>query len=78
MNLGDKFLKKRNESSERSATVKAMMQQAQKQAHQTQYQIQQMQKSGSLFLKAEDSKNADGQGSQGSSSQLKSSVINKE
>lgn len=57
-----------------------MMQQAQKQAHQTQYQIQQMQKSGSLFSKAEDSKNSDIQSSQGPSAAFKSksSVMNKE
>jgi hypothetical protein len=59
MNMGDRFVKKKVESAERSATVKAMMQQAQKQAHQTQYQIQQMQKSGSLFAKSEESKNSE-------------------
>ena len=51
------------------------MQQAQKQAHQTQYQIQQMQKAGGLLQKVEDS-----QSTQGSSVQIKSksSVTNKE
>ena len=78
MNLGDKFLKKKNESSERSATVKAMMQQAQKQAHQTQYQIQQLQKSGGIFHKSEDSQNSEAQSSQGSSQIKSRSSINKE
>ncbi len=80
MNLGDKFMKKRNDSAERTATVKAMMQQAQKQAHQTQYQIQQMQKNGSLFSKSEELKTPNGQSSQGSSSLVKSksSVMDKE